>query len=171
MIWARIMNTDQKQSLNTDGTLSPAQHRHYTNPRGWFGIDLDGTLAIYTGWVAPDHIGEPVLAMQMRVCAMIKGGAKVKIFTARVGRGQPKGYVVRARKAIREWTKRHLGKSLQATCMKDLNMIELWDDRAVCVQRNTGQVLGANELPDLKLDSNLHEEVRKLREDARVGKS
>lgn len=151
--------------------MTPEQPRHYTNPRGWFGIDLDGTLAIYTGWVAPDHIGEPVLAMQMRVCAMIKGGARVKIFTARVGRGQPKGYRQRAYRAIRAWTRKHLGKALEVTSQKDLNMIELWDDRAVCVRRNTGEVLGANELPDLKLDSALHEEVRKRREANATGKS
>lgn len=29
---------------------------------GWIGVDLDGTLAHYSGWSDPDHIGEPIPA-------------------------------------------------------------------------------------------------------------
>lgn len=25
---------------------------------GWIGVDLDGTLAGYDGWVGPEHIGK-----------------------------------------------------------------------------------------------------------------
>jgi len=35
---------------------------------------------------------------------------------------------------------------LEATCIKDLNMIELWDDRAVGVFHNTGEPSGPSPL-------------------------
>ena len=35
--------------------------------KGWIGVDLDGTLAMYDGWVGVSHIGEPVPAMLQRV--------------------------------------------------------------------------------------------------------
>lgn len=50
---------------------------------GWIGVDLDGTLAHYAGWVGPDHIGEPIPAMLARVQQWIAEGRTVKIFTAR----------------------------------------------------------------------------------------
>jgi hypothetical protein len=43
------------------------------------------------------------------------------------------------RRAILQWTREHIGKSLQATNCKDYSMIELWDDRAVSVVANTGR--------------------------------
>ena len=36
---------------------------------GWIGVDLDGTLAIYTGWKGCDHVGEPIPPMVERVKA------------------------------------------------------------------------------------------------------
>jgi hypothetical protein len=49
----------------------------------WIGVDLDGTLAMYNGWVDETHIGEPVPAMALRVRAWLAKGHTVKIFTAR----------------------------------------------------------------------------------------
>ncbi len=40
--------------------------------------------------------------------------------------------------AIRSWCKLHIGKVLPITCIKDFSMYELWDDRAVQVEANTG---------------------------------
>ena len=33
---------------------------HGVEGKGWYGFDLDGTLAKYDGWKGIDHIGEPV---------------------------------------------------------------------------------------------------------------
>jgi len=41
--------------------------------------------------------------------------------------------------AIAAWCKLHIGQVLPLTCTKDYGMIELWDDRAVQVEMNTGR--------------------------------
>jgi hypothetical protein len=112
---------------------------------GWIGVDLDGTLAEYGGWKGEDHIGEPVPAMAARVRLWLAEGREVRVFTARVF----DGYTVvgnRARKSaddirsiIQDWTYRHFGVRLPVTCTKDYGMIELWDDRAVQIEPNTGR--------------------------------
>lgn len=66
-------------------------------------------------------------------------GHEVRVFTARVA--DPEHHVA-ARKAIAEWTLEYLGRALEATCAKDYGMVELWDDRAVQVEMNTGRALG-----------------------------
>lgn len=104
---------------------------------GWIGVDLDGTLARYEGWVNELHIGAPVPAMVARVQAWLEAGVEVRIFTARVWTGAGRD-VVPVRNAIEEWCKKHIGVELPVTCEKDYGMIELWDDRAVRVLPNTG---------------------------------
>lgn len=99
---------------------------------GWIGVDLDGTLAHYTGWRGPDHIGEPIPAMLERVKAWLADGVTVKIFTARICEpelGPP----------IAAWLERHGIGGLEITNVKDFAMVELWDDRCVRVMPNTGQ--------------------------------
>ena len=56
--------------------------------RGWIGVDLDGTLAEYAGWVSEEHIGHPVPMMLERVKAWLAEGKDVRIFTARVDDGE-----------------------------------------------------------------------------------
>lgn len=109
---------------------------------GWIGVDLDGTLAHYDGWKGPQHIGEPVPKMVERVKAWLANGADVRIFTARVADIGPEG--IAARGAIKEWCAKHLGQVIPITNQKDIMMVELWDDRCVCVERNTGKILGHN---------------------------
>lgn len=103
----------------------------------WIGVDLDGTLAKYTVFKGADHIGEPVPKMVERVKRWLSNGKKVKIFTARVNPKQ-EGYA-KSVTAIKKWCKEHIGKELEITYKKDQYMIELWDDRAVRVKKNTGQ--------------------------------
>lgn len=105
--------------------------------RGWIGVDLDGTLAIYTGWEGPTHIGEPVPLMLARVKQWLADGRDVRIFTARVGTADAieREQVVGALDA---WCLQHFGTVLPVTCTKDYGMVELWDDRAVQVIQNTG---------------------------------
>lgn len=105
--------------------------------QGWIGVDLDGTLAKYDGWKGISQIGDPVPDMLERVKRWLSDGTRVKIFTARVG----KNFRDRdqARVFIEYWCEVHLGVKLEVTCEKDFGMIELWDDRCVQVEANTGR--------------------------------
>lgn len=113
--------------------------------QGWVGVDLDGTLAKYTGQVY--DIGEPIPLMVERVKEMLAQGKDVRIMTARVGRGSGKfGFggdeaFIRAQEAlIANWCQRNLGRELPITASKDFQMVELWDDLARRVIYNTGVV-------------------------------
>jgi hypothetical protein len=112
----------------------------------WIGVDLDGTLAQYDHWRGEDHIGAPIPAMVERVKAWRAEGREVRIFTARVyepwviengfhtapiTKGEAIGF-------IEAWCAEHLGEVLPIVYMKDSGMIELWDDRCVQVEPNTG---------------------------------
>jgi hypothetical protein len=101
----------------------------------WIGVDLDGTLASYTEYKGPEHIGEPIPKMVSRVKKWLDDGKTVKMFTARAD-GKDKAVAV---KAIKAWCKEHLGQELEVTCKKDQFMTELWDDRAVRVKKNKGE--------------------------------
>ena len=127
---------DQNQSLQVDS--SDRDQRASTPPVGWIGVDLDGTLAEFHHWEGIFRIGDPVPRMLERVKAWLLEGKDVRIFTARVSPGQSPFAIMTARLAIRHWCQRHLGQSLPATATKDFSMIELWDDRAIGIIRNTG---------------------------------
>lgn len=93
---------------------------------GWIGVDLDGTLARYDGWISPDHIGEPIPIMLERVKQWIADGIIVKIFTARCG-------IPEQVAPIAAWLEKYGIGGLEITNVKDFSMMELWDDRAVRV--------------------------------------
>ncbi len=97
---------------------------------GWIGVDLDGTLAFWEK--NGKGIGEPVPLMLERVKKWLINGWDVRIFTARAAM-DPKQIP-----EIEKWCEIHLGCCLPVTCQKDGAMIELWDDRAVQIERNTG---------------------------------
>jgi hypothetical protein len=104
--------------------------------KGWIGVDLDCTLAEYHGWKGDDEpIGKPIPLMIDRVKFWLDKGKTVKIFTARVDGDDGKQV-----KLIKKWCKKHLGQELEVTNVKTRYMYELWDDRAIGVQRNTGQL-------------------------------
>lgn len=103
--------------------------------KGWIGVDLDGTLAEYTGWRGKTHIGPPIKKMQDRVLRWLGQSKEVRIFTARAIDGEQSDAVL----AIKKWCLEHLGYELPVTCTKDYDMIELWDDRAIQVIKNTGE--------------------------------
>jgi hypothetical protein len=75
-----------------------------------------------------------------RVKRWLAEGKEVKIFTARVSH-DPDGSVARA---IQDWCERHIGQRLEVTNVKTYETLEIWDDRAVAVERNTGRILGCN---------------------------
>ena len=117
-----------------------------TEPQpAWIGVDLDGTLAHHDRWQGHEHIGEPIPAMVQRVKQWLASGLTVKIFTARVcehGRIISKNNsqtVIDAVTPIEDWCLKHLGRKLPVTNVKDYDMLELWDDRAVQVIPNTGE--------------------------------
>lgn len=107
---------------------------------GWIAVDLDGTLAHYDGWKGIDHIGEPVPLMVARVKAWLADGRDVRIFTARVADG-----AIETRTFIVEWCAKHIGQALPITNVKDFGMVELWDDRCVQIELNTGRRMDNDE--------------------------
>lgn len=112
------------------------------NTLGWIGVDLDGTLAVYDRWRGFKHIGEPVPAMVDRVKGWLAEGREVRIFTARVSpeavaaSETALGSVVAV---IEAWCLEHIGRILPVTHQKDMHMVQLWDDRCVSVEANTGR--------------------------------
>jgi hypothetical protein len=105
---------------------------------GWIGVDLDGTLAHYTGWKGAEDIGDPVPAMEQRVHEWLNAGHEVRIFTARAS-------VPEQIPHVRAWLDKHFGekgKAIGITNVKDFGMLELYDDRAIQVEMNTGRLIG-----------------------------
>jgi hypothetical protein len=106
---------------------------------GWIGVDLDGTLAHYEGWLGLDHIGEPIEPMMKQVHEWLEKGFEVKIFTARVAvTGPLKEEVVMH---IHNWCVKHGLPPLEVTNVKDFGMVELYDDKAFHVRPNTGEIV------------------------------
>lgn len=117
----------------TDATdLTPP--RPYGGPGdGWIGVDLDGTLATYGTFSTWQRIGRPVKEMVKRIRHWQALGYEVRIVTARATMED-------AIAPIKQWLrKRKLGE-LVVTCQIDRDCLQLWDDRAVGVVRNTGQI-------------------------------
>lgn len=128
--------------------------------RGWIGVDFDGTLAQYDTWVSADHCGDPIGPMVERVKRWRDEGWEVRVFTARVfpitnviypgddipmtSTTERRTQAFRSAWAIQQWCKEHLGEILPITCVKDFSMSELYDDRAVQVRPNTGELVGAS---------------------------
>jgi hypothetical protein len=92
----------------------------------WIGVDFDGTLV-------EDGTGRPIMKMVERVRQWLAEGKNVRIFTARVAFPQMD------LSEVRQFCEYHFGQVLPITNQKDYDMIELWDDRAVQVIKNTGE--------------------------------
>lgn len=108
--------------------------------REWIGVDFDGTLATYDGFQGHNKLGAPVPAMVERVMRWHNAGILIKIFTARVS-----GSLLDAQEAtkgIKNWLAQHNLPDFEITCTKDYYMSELYDDRAVQVEFNTGILVG-----------------------------
>jgi len=113
----------------------------------WIGVDLDGTLAVHKVGQGVDEIGAPVPDMLNRVRRWLDDGIEVKILTARVCNAGPEGdkdygdYVLRQTTMVQDWLADQGLPRLDVVAQKDQAMVELWDDLAVCVERNTGKQL------------------------------
>lgn len=112
---------------------------------GWIGIDLDGTLAVYTGWKGATDIGEPIAPMVEAVKEHMKMGREIRIFTARVshdGSLARRKDAIEAEIAIDSWCRKVFGTTFKVTNVKDYGMVALYDDRCIQVHTNTGIILG-----------------------------
>ena len=98
----------------------------------WIGVDLDGTLAKAVAWQGMTHIGPPVPPMVRRVQFWTQRGLTVKILTAR-------GCSEEGIAAVKRWLVENGMPELEVTDKKDFSMVELWDDRAIQIVRNTGR--------------------------------
>jgi fructoselysine-6-P-deglycase FrlB-like protein len=100
-------------------------------PTPWIGVDLDGTLATYED--GQKEIGFPIIPMMTLVKEWVQDGKEVRIFTARAGDSAqiPK---------IQKWLDENGLGGLKITNVKDLAMVAHYDDKAVRVQRNTGNL-------------------------------
>jgi hypothetical protein len=142
---------------------------HGTNAQGWYGFDLDGTLAFYDEWKGIDHIGEPIAPMVDLIRKMHQTGKFVKILTARVSpraeaETRPNPYYGHetpdyvsygmsyakalygseywnAKQFIQDWCIKHLGFMPEVTHEKDYAMLALYDDRVKQVIPNKGILL------------------------------
>ena len=83
----------------------------------------------------PNH-NKPVPNMMKRIKIWIEMGYRVKIVTARAQDPEL------AIPPIQKWLKKHGLPDLEITNSKDMDMIELWDDRCVQVIPNTGNPVG-----------------------------
>jgi hypothetical protein len=108
------------------------------------GVDFDGTLAKWYGKAfvdyVPDKIGDPIPEMIERVKGWLAQGHDVVIFTARVHSFYLLDAEI-ARNAIEQWCQEQFGQILEVTCEKDPRMTQIWDDRAVSVEKDTGRVM------------------------------
>lgn len=119
--------------------------------KDWIGVDLDGTLAYYEKWVSETDIGSPIKPMVVRVKKWLEEGKDVRIFTDRVGALDDSV----AKKAVKNWCFNFIGKSLPVTNIKDMHMVELWDDRAVQVRKNQGAPIEHREVSKLNMRETL----------------
>lgn len=128
---------------------------HGETGKGWYGFDLDGTLAKYDKWEGIDHIGEPVKPMVDLIKKMHAEGKVVKILTARIAPhkledgtvgesyitipdgegGANRNY---AHQFINDWCHFNLGFIPEIVYQKDHLMLELYDDRVKQVVLNNG---------------------------------
>ena len=121
MAWAEAKWAEHEQSLNKVAV-----------DRGTIAVDLDGTLAVDSGWKGIEHIGEPVPAMLERVKGWIADGVDVVIFTARANDEAALPF-------IEKWLEANGIGGLKITNVKTGNISEIWDNIAVRVETNTGK--------------------------------
>ncbi len=130
----KIFDTSPSQDMFDDKQDSQGEpSKKPTNCGGpWIGVDLDGTLAEHDMWISQNHIGKPVPEMVKRVRTWVAQGITIKIVTARAS-------IPECIPPVQAWLKKNDLPPFEVTNQKDFNMIELWDDRAIQVIRNTGR--------------------------------
>ena len=103
------------------------------------GYDLDGSLSVsLEDYSDPTLIGDPIPKGIARVKRLLQAGYRVVIFTARMA---DKENAERIAQAIGDWTEKHVGQRLEATCEKVPGMLRIVDDKARGVVEDTGEML------------------------------
>lgn len=105
----------------------------FVKGRKFIAVDLDGTLAHYEP--RQKHIGAPIPKMIERVKGWLANGDIVCILTARADGAKPEVYA-----AIHAWCEEHLGERLYVTAVKHRYFSEIYDDSAIRVVTNTGEL-------------------------------
>jgi len=115
-------------------------------------VDLDGTMAQYNGRehidYNPSKVGQPIPRMIARIKAWLNAGMDVVIFTARVHPSNGKDEVAVCEKAIKKFCKDTIGQELEITCEKRPTFVEIWDDRAVRVIKDSGVISDGTDVFD-----------------------
>lgn len=101
-------------------------------------MDFDGTLSEYHEYIVAKRFGPPIPLMMARVRGWLRDGVTVKLVTARAADPDEA-------KAVQDWCEANGLPRLEVTDRKDYGMIELWDDRAIQVERNTGKRIDGDE--------------------------
>jgi hypothetical protein len=110
--------------------FTPNQQKEYIS------FDLDGTLAEYHGFDPKNpNPGKPIPKMMDVLRKHLENGDRVKIFTARAT--DPKSIPY-----IKQWLKNNNLPDLEITNVKDVWCKMMYDDRAVQVRKNSGEILG-----------------------------
>jgi hypothetical protein len=112
---------------------------------GYIAVDLDRTLAHEDGFTDLLTIGTPIPEMVAKVKRAMEEGYEIRIFTARVSHPDSQ-LTQQITVAIQDWCYQNLGVRFMVTNCKDFNMLEIWDDRCVQVEPNTGEFVGESGL-------------------------
>lgn len=106
--------------------------------RPWIGVDVDGTACMYVNYrLQGGMFGPPIPAMWERIRRWLASGKyDVKLFTARASVDYPGRDAEFAQ--LRRICVEQCGRELEITATKDFAMVQLWDDRAISVEMNTG---------------------------------
>ena len=100
----------------------------------WVGFDLDGTLAEYDKWRGIETIGKPIKPMLDLAKELNANGQKIKILTARASDKNAIPY-------IKAWLENNGLYDIEVTNEKDSYLIKFYDDKAIQVKYNTGQIV------------------------------
>ena len=103
-------------------------------------VDWDGVFVEYNGYDGPGRYGAPVPSMVARVRMWLEEGHEVIIHTSRVSTEHDIVKCIDEVEAITKVLKSLQLPRLTITANKYARVSEFWDDRAVRVIRNTGNI-------------------------------
>jgi hypothetical protein len=81
----------------------------------------------------------PITRMVNRVKAWRAKGEKVTVFSAAAN--PENDWDGRIKRGIGDWTETHIGERLPVTAIKSSDFTDMWDDKGVAVEANTGKRL------------------------------
>lgn len=106
--------------------------------KGWIAVDADKTLFEYdSGKFRVDVFGRPIPLMVARVRMHLENDEEVRLFTARVADPE---WESKGKPAWEQLSQYLFGTVLKATNVKDYELYLIYDDKAVQVVPNTGEL-------------------------------